>query len=90
MTLAAEGRSLLTVEVRYYERDNCRVPERVNTTSPDGKVDELIEIQWRPLVQALDWCNDGTITDAKTLIGLYRAGALIKNAVAMLPEDPGC
>ena len=40
--------------------------------------DEVIEIHWLPLSQALEWCNNGTITDAKTLIGLYRAEALIK------------
>jgi ADP-ribose pyrophosphatase len=51
---------------------------------------ELIEIHWLPLSQALDWCNDGQITDAKTLIGLYRAGAMIKSALEMMPEDPGC
>ncbi|MFD2110504.1 NUDIX hydrolase [Thiorhodococcus fuscus] len=51
---------------------------------------EVIEVHWLPLSQALDWCNDGTITDSKTLIGLYRAGAYIKNAFEMLSEDPGC
>ena len=52
--------------------------------------DEVIEIHWLPLSQALDWCNDGTITDAKTLVGLYRAGALIQGALDLTPEDPGC
>ena len=52
--------------------------------------DELIEIHWLPLNQALDWCNDGTITDAKTLIGLYRTDALIRNSLELIPEDPGC
>lgn len=52
--------------------------------------DELIQIHWLPLGQALDWCNDGEITDAKTLIGLYRAGAMIKSALEMFSEDAGC
>ena len=52
--------------------------------------DEVIEIHWLPMSQALDWCNDGTITDAKTLVGLYRAGALIQSALESPPEDPGC
>ncbi len=51
---------------------------------------EVIEIHWLPLGQALDWCNDGTITDAKTLVGLYRAGALIRSAVEFMSEDAGC
>lgn len=52
--------------------------------------DELIEIHWLPLSQALDWCGDGTITDAKTLVGLYRADALRTNALELIAEDPGC
>jgi 8-oxo-dGTP pyrophosphatase MutT (NUDIX family) len=52
--------------------------------------DELIEIHWLPLAQALDWCNDGEITDAKTLVGLYRANAIIKGALEMLSEAAGC
>lgn len=51
---------------------------------------EVIEITWLPLHQALAWCNDGTITDSKTLAGLYRAGALIQNAVELLAEGQGC
>lgn len=37
------------------------------------EIDEVIEIHWLPLSQTLGWCADGTITDAKTLIGLFRA-----------------
>jgi ADP-ribose pyrophosphatase len=52
--------------------------------------DELIEIHWLPLNQVLDWCADGTITDAKTLVGLYRTGAHLKSALELIAEDPGC
>jgi 8-oxo-dGTP pyrophosphatase MutT (NUDIX family) len=52
--------------------------------------DELIEIHWLPLNQVMDWCNEGTITDAKTLVGLYRASAQIKGALELISEDPGC
>ncbi len=31
---------------------------------------EIMEIHWIPWKEALAWCQDGTITDAKTLIGL--------------------
>lgn len=51
---------------------------------------EVIEIHWMPLRQALDWCNDGTITDSKTLVGLYRAGAYLNAQAEMRSEDPGC
>ena len=52
--------------------------------------DELIEVHWLSLAQALDWCDDGTITDAKTLIGLYRARGVIENTLATLSENAGC
>jgi ADP-ribose pyrophosphatase len=42
------------------------------------EADEVIEVHWLPLVDALAWCADGTITDAKTLIGLYRADAMLR------------
>jgi 8-oxo-dGTP pyrophosphatase MutT (NUDIX family) len=34
---------------------------------------EVIEIHWVPLEQACTWALDGTIADAKTVIGLLRA-----------------
>lgn len=40
--------------------------------------EEVIEVHWLPLEQALQWCLDGTITDAKTLVGLYRADAWLR------------
>jgi len=46
------------------------------------EADEVIEVHWLPLVDALAWCADGTITDAKTLIGLYRADAMLRTAAA--------
>jgi len=50
------------------------------------EADEVIEVHWLPLVDALARCTDGTITDAKTLIGLYRADALLR---ARAPEAAG-
>jgi hypothetical protein len=34
---------------------------------------EVIEVHWLPFAEALDWACNGRITDAKTLIGLFRA-----------------
>jgi len=48
--------------------------------------EEVIEIHWLPLRQALDWCLDGTIQDAKTLIGLFRAGAALGLLGATAPS----
>jgi len=37
---------------------------------------EVIEIHWIPFAQAHEWTMNGTITDAKTVIGIARAFAL--------------
>jgi len=50
--------------------------------------DEVIEVHWVSLDQALDWCLDGTITDAKTLIGLYRAAATLRQGSEGQPVTP--
>ena len=39
--------------------------------------EEVIEVHWLPLGEALTWCRDGRISDAKTLIGLFRAQAVL-------------
>jgi len=36
----------LIVEIRYIEVPDCHIPERFKVTSPDGKVDDLLEIQF--------------------------------------------
>ena len=43
--------------------------------------DELLEVHWLPLSQALEWADQGRISDAKTLVGLYRGRALLEAAV---------
>ncbi len=50
----------------------------LHPTGHEHERDEVIEIHWLPLSRVLRWCSDGTITDAKTLIGLFRAAALLK------------
>lgn len=40
--------------------------------------DEVIEVHWIALERVLKWCLNGTITDAKTLVGLYRADAFLR------------
>jgi 8-oxo-dGTP pyrophosphatase MutT (NUDIX family) len=38
---------------------------------------EVMEVHWLPFAEALDRCRDGGITDAKTLVGLFRAQGLV-------------
>ena len=40
---------------------------------------EYIEIHWIPLPEALHWCRQGQITDAKTQIALFHAQQLISD-----------
>jgi 8-oxo-dGTP pyrophosphatase MutT (NUDIX family) len=42
---------------------------RVGETEPH----EVLEVHWLSLTEAIGWAGCGTIIDAKTLIGLYRA-----------------
>jgi len=51
--------------------------EGLRRAAHDHETHEIIEIHWLPFRQALEWCRDGTITDAKTLIGLFRAQAAL-------------
>jgi ADP-ribose pyrophosphatase len=75
---------VLTEVIHLYLARNLRPAPR------NHEAHEVIEIHWLPLRQALDWCTDGTITDAKTLIGLYRAEAWSRNRAMLDVEDPGC
>jgi ADP-ribose pyrophosphatase len=37
---------------------------------------EIIEVHWIPFMEALAWAQANEITDAKTLVGLFRAGKI--------------
>lgn len=60
---------ILTEIIHLYLADGLR------QAALDHETHEVIEIHWLPFGQVLDWCCDDTITDAKTLIGLFRARA---------------
>jgi len=38
---------------------------------------ELLEVHWVELPEALEWARNGQIEDAKTLVALFRAAALL-------------
>ena len=56
----------------------------------DHESGEVIEVHWIPLIQAVRWCSDGTITDAKTLIGLFRTESKTRHLTGFDLEEPGC
>lgn len=49
--------------------------------------DESIEVHWIPLSQALIWAMDGTIRDAKTLVGLFRARFMLAADMSLAPNS---
>lgn len=55
----------------FLARDLSKVP----TCTEDH---ECIEVFWQPLSTAMFWASNGKIVDAKTLIGLFRAAALVE------------
>lgn len=54
----------------YLARELQQVPAHTGA-------EELIEVHWVALPEALRWALQGQITDAKTLIGLFRAQGLL-------------
>lgn len=44
---------------------------------PAHELTEFIEIHWVPFNEAIDWCENGKISDAKTIITLYRAAVIL-------------
>lgn len=62
---------ILTEVVHLYLARN------LTSTATGHEHEEVIEVHWLPLAEALTWCRDGRISDAKTLIGLFRAEAVL-------------
>jgi len=48
---------------------------------------EVLEVRWVPLEQAFGWVLDGTITDAKTGLGLTRARHVVAEGRRPAPAD---
>jgi 8-oxo-dGTP pyrophosphatase MutT (NUDIX family) len=44
------------------------------------EADEVFQVEWWPLEQAVERAHDGELTDAKTVIGILRAAARLKIA----------
>ena len=41
--------------------------------------DELLEVHWVSLVEAMNYCRRGEIVDAKTLVGIYQLSEWVKS-----------
>jgi len=54
------------------ERLHLFVAEDLQSGEPATEDDELLEVHWLALAEALALCRSGEIVDAKTIIGLYQ------------------
>jgi len=66
LSIVAEDKLRLIVEIRYIEVANGHIPERFKVTSPDGKVDDLFEIQFTAI--------DGLLLPSRVLSTMRRPG----------------
>ena len=66
LSIVAEDKLQLIVEIRYIEVANGHIPERFKVTSPDGKVDDLFEIQFAAI--------DGFLLPSRMLRTIRRPG----------------
>lgn len=57
------------------ERIHLYLARMLSQTETDRHPDEVIEVHWISLEQALEWIDRGKIVDAKTIIGLLLAQA---------------
>jgi ADP-ribose pyrophosphatase len=56
------------------------------TPAPSGhEAAEVIEIHWIALAQACTWALDGTLTDAKTALGVLRAREAARQGARLAP-----
>jgi 8-oxo-dGTP pyrophosphatase MutT (NUDIX family) len=54
----------------FLARNLTHVPDNMETH-------EIIEVHWVPFLEALAWVESNEITDAKTVVGLFRAGKIV-------------
>jgi len=66
LSIVAEDKLQLIVEIRYIEVANGHIPERFKVTSPDGNVDDLFEIQFTTI--------DGFLLPSRMLRTIRRPG----------------
>lgn len=56
----------------YTEKIYLYLAKGLQAATLKHEEEELIEVQWLDFNEALAWAGDGTISDAKTIIGLFR------------------
>ncbi len=69
--------SILTTPGFCDERIHLYLARELEAVPATPGEHELLEVHWVTLAEALEWARDGRIEDAKTLVALFRAAALL-------------
>jgi len=64
----------------FTERVWCYLATDLQSVATAQEAEEIIEIHWIDFTEALRMVRDGRITDAKTIVGLCRAAAVLEAA----------
>lgn len=59
----------------FTEVVHCFLATELSVCETGHEAEELIEIHWVPFEEAIEWAIDSRISDAKSVIGLFRAQA---------------
>jgi len=59
----------------FLERVALYLAEGLHPVEAEAEDGEMIELRWVSLSEALSWAESGRISDAKSVIGLFRAAA---------------
>jgi ADP-ribose pyrophosphatase len=65
--------SMLSSPGVFSERVHLFLAQGLTPRVGETEAHEVLEVHWLAFAEAMGWAGGGTITDAKTLIGLYRA-----------------
>jgi 8-oxo-dGTP pyrophosphatase MutT (NUDIX family) len=66
----------------FSERLHLFLARGIMTATAAHEHAEVIEVHWLPLAQAREWALDGTIADAKSVIGILRAWEFVLQTTA--------
>lgn len=61
----------------FTEIVHCYLATELSVCDTGHEAEELIEIHWLPFEEAFEWAIDNRISDAKSVIGLFRAHAFL-------------
>jgi ADP-ribose pyrophosphatase len=61
----------------FSEKVYLYLAQGLNTTAQNNEDHEVFDIHWIDFEQALHWAQQGEISDAKSVIGLYRAADML-------------